>query len=279
MSVNHYSAMMCLKELATGGVTANKLQDAFKKAHAAAHVKTVPSNEEIAAMVPKYLCVLPNGHAGKCTKSPHGLFVDKKIGSKIDTAVYSTPGSDGAVVFNRSTRVFPITVGSEDERKYRVAQAGKKAPFAIPSCEASTPYDCATMAFDIIMITLSIKGIETSGPYASMYGNSRKEHIDFLSNYFKTYGRTIVNADGYLLCPVTGHVFRSEDLKDVSRTVMKETDAQLGHCEPRCDGKITIRATNCIWMSRKGNRIVGDNHFLEDAWKTDLQNILDFQAK
>jgi hypothetical protein len=266
---------MCLKELKPSTITGKTVIADYERAKP--HV--LYTLDDINAKIQNNMCVLPKDHSGKCCKAPHSsLFVDK-ISTKINTAVYSTPGNDGYIFKNRASRGHPITLTNEEQRKIKEKTGRAKIAFAIPLNESSTPFMMATVCFDLIIMTMMIADIAVSGTYEKIYRGAILKHRDFLVSHFSQFKRKIVNASGHLVCPVTGHAFRSCDLDGVSRTDIDEIDAQLGHCHPRSEDTITIRGLNCLWMTREGNRLVGAHNFLENVWVDRMQSILAFQSE
>lgn len=271
---DHYRTVMCLKEL--GSSIQKKTVEADYKKGKPYIDRTL---EDVVAKITKNLCVLPKGHGGACCKTPYKKIFTKKISGKIDVAVYSTPGNDGYIFKNRASRAHPITLTNEEQRKIKEKTGGVKLAFAIPLNESSTPFMMATMCFDLIVMTMMVSDIKTSGKNEKMFQDVLPIHQEFLKKHFAQFNRKIVNSDGHLICPVTGHVFHSSDLDDVSRTRILETDAQLGHCAPRSEDSVTIRGLNCLWMTREGNRLVGDHSFLENKWLDRICSIAAFHGK
>jgi hypothetical protein len=272
---DHYRSVMCLKELSSYSIRKKTVEADYNKG------KTYIDRtlEDVLAKIEKNLCVLPKGHGGACCKTPYKNIFTKKISGKFDVAVYSTPGNDGYIFKNRASRGHPITLTNEEQRKIKEKTGGAKLAFAIPLNESSTPFMMATMCFDLIVMTMMVSDIKTSGKYEKMFQDVLPIHQDFLKKHFAQFNRKIVNSDGHLICPVTGHVFHSSDLDDVSRTRILETDAQLGHCAPRSEDTVTIRGLNCLWMTREGNRLVGDHSFLENKWLDRICSIAAFHGK
>ena len=85
------------------------------------------------------------------------------------------------------------------------------------------------------------------------------------------------SAAGKTICVVTGEECRVEDFVGVGRDMRvecRDTDVQLGHVDARRDTALSIRGGNLLPMSRRGNLIMGERNFMEDAWVDELRRII-----
>jgi hypothetical protein len=67
-----------------------------------------------------------------------------------------------------------------------------------------------------------------------------------------------------------------KDFADVTRDVrvdIRDEDIQMGHIESRSEEQSSIRGGNLVFMSRRGNLIIGERNFLENVWKDELRAI------
>jgi hypothetical protein len=226
------------------------------------------------------LCVLPPGHKGNCNRIPN-IFkkndtTDKLIAS-INHSIYTTPGNDDIVYKNRASRLFPVVLCGTEEKKIRDKKINKKC--AIPLKEASTPENNRNACIDWYTFIVNIKGIDehldTTKPLFKEIMNmldKNKKHL------IKVYSpRKIFDEDGYTMCVITQKTCDIKDFSDISRdnrTIILDTDIQLGHNEPRSDSYISIRGENLLPMTRIGNIIIGDKKFTEDIWLEGLYGIV-----
>lgn len=221
------------------------------------------------------LCVLQKEHKGKCSFNPHVKMFNEKVHNKINTSIYETPGNDGYVYKNRSSRLHPIAIPCELERK--IKNKDVKLKCAIPIKEMSTPYFLACAYTDLISLIFSMKDI---GEYVkeddeySDYKDYLITHKLNLEIYYIKFDRKIFSDYGFLVCPVSQKEILAVHAFLDNRINTSENDVQLGHCEPKNEYNVTIRGLNLLLMSRFGNRIIGDNNFLENKWVDDLKQIV-----
>lgn len=238
--------------------------------------RTSNTFEEIKGNLKKHLCVLPLAHTGKCCKTPHKvLFVGDGLSNKFDTGIYSTPGNNGIIFKNRASRLFPIAITDSSERQ--IKNKNNRLACCIPLKDRSNPLMLASAYLDCLIICNSISDIErikTDHPYWVLYKDILPTHKTHLANYFAIRNRSQFNQEGKTICPVTGYRFTVDDFTRDSRIANKETDPQLGHCLARSEERYTIRGFNISFMSREGNRLIGDHDFFKSVWIDKLKNIV-----
>ena len=250
-----------------------------------AHQKLSPyitnSVDEIISKIQLPLCILQIGHFGKCCTSIHKKLLSNlpKTHNKIDTSVFQTPGNDDYVYKNRSNRNFPIPLSTSFEKKIRDKKI--KLSCAIPLKDFSTSLMQVGAYLDFITFTTSVRGVRdtiddtdlTTEKYLQLIQNHKK----VLNDFYASKGRRVFNAEGYTICPVSGYEFTLEDISRDSRFAPVFSDVQLGHCAPRCDTAFTVRGFNTCFMSREGNRYIGDDDFFENVWITKMRAVIAFQ--
>ena len=225
-----------------------------------------------------HVCVLPLGHAGKCCKNPHmKMFKKGALTNKFDTGIYSTPGNDAAIYKNRAPRLHPIAITDDFERK--IKEKEKKMACCIPLKDRSTPLMLASAWLDCLVICASVSDInlikDDGHEYWVWYKDLIVSHKKQISSYFEARNRAQFDkTSGFTICPVNGYLFTVSDFTRDSRVAPKETDAQLGHCLARKESRYTIRGFNISFMSREGNRLVGDHDFFDDDWIDGLKRIV-----
>jgi len=261
----HMYDWMCMNEIKTK--CNDKLIDEIKK---------IENYVEGDIIYKHKLCVLQKNHKGKCSFSPHvKIFNEDKIHSKINTSIYETPGNDGYVFKNRSSRLYPIAIPCDLERK--IKNKDIKLKCAIPIKEMSTPYFLACAFTDLITFILHMRDINkfvSDDIEYDEYKTFLKTHKINLEEYYKRFNRVVFNEFNFIVCPVTKKEILTGNAFVDNRINNTENDVQLGHCEPKNEYNVTIRGLNLLLMSRCGNRIVGDNNFLENKWINDLKEIL-----
>lgn len=228
-------------------------------------------------------CVLPKGHVGKCKTNMNNIFkkskTTDKIISSIDLAIYSTPGNDDYVFKNRSSRLYPYCLTSEQEKKIRDKKIKKKC--AIPKKDTSTPRYLAEAYIDWITFIINVHDIKEHidiDTYMKLgikdILEKNKQHLIYFYN-----NRKIFDNDGNSICVITSRKINLVDIADINRDNrinIKDTDIQIGHNIPRSDEYVTIKGCNLLPMSRRGNLIIGDNIFTENKWIDELKNILSY---
>jgi hypothetical protein len=226
-------------------------------------------------------CVLPKGHVGKCYININNIFkknkTTKKLIGSMENAIYVTPGNDDYVYKNRSSRLYPYCLTSEQEKKIREKSIKKKC--AIPKKDASTPRYLAEAYIDWMTFIINIPDIQEhididkykESGIKDVLEKNKQHLIKFYNN------RKIFDDDGNSICVITRAKIKLDDVADISRdnrVCIKDTDVQLGHNIPRSDEYITIKGCNLLPMSRKGNLLIGENIFTENKWIDELKNIL-----
>jgi len=237
------------------------------------------SNKDILDVNRPKLCILPLGHSGDC-KHTFEIFKKnsktKKLKTSIEQAIYSTPGDDDYVYKNRASRLFPIVLTSKQEKQIRNKNIKLKS--AIPMREMSTPFLLATAYIDWITFILNVNDIDSLiNKNLKLYEHVKiyNDHKTYLQKYYKNYKRDVF-IDGCTICPITKRKIELIDIVDINRDNrfdISDYDIQLGHLESRCDECITIRGCNLLMMSRKGNRLIGENNFKDNAWILELIKI------
>jgi hypothetical protein len=257
----HYRNLLCLKPAPS---TANDVST-VSVAHEKLAGKITETLEEVLAKRQDFLCVLPKGHTGQCKHKPHSKFItNDTIGCKLDW-VYGGPGNNGNIYKNRYNRLDPIVVPDELEKKWKDKTVMLKC--AIPLSEASTSFMMAAAYLDYITFLFNVEGIEE-------YINTDYEHLsDFqaivhihgahLREHYARYDRTIFDEEGFTICPVTTDRIKPEHL--ANSDITDSSAVQLGHVVPRSETEFTIRGKNILFMTREGNRLVGDHVFTEDV--------------
>lgn len=269
----HYSSLMCLKPIAS-----RRRDKTVVEAHAKIADKIAETCDELMATQKSFLCVLPPGHGGKCTHTPHHQFIaNKVIAVKLDW-IYTTPGDDDYIYKNRCHRLFPIAVPDELEKQWR--NKNIKLKCAIPLREASAPLLMASAYLDYLALILRVEGIDEhmklDHPCISAIRQVAATHADHLAAHYAKFGRRIFDADGFSICPVTTDRITAAHL--ANNDIKEDAAVQLGHVIPRSETEFTIRGKNILLMSRKGNRIVGDNVFTDDVWLNCLRRIIAGQS-
>lgn len=272
---DHYRNIMCLKPVTTGTFQAQPFKTAITALESVATINQADIHEADFNQ-----CVLPKGHSGKCVKRLP-LFnkrdLAKKLTTSVDNCIYSTPGNDDYVYKNRASRLFPIQLTNAQEKQVRNKQ-GDKLKCAIPLKDASTSFLLATAYLDYITFVLSIHDIATvlDKVKQEQFADYIQSHKEFLAQHYATYSRSVFTTNGETICAVTKKVVSIIDFADVERDAridIRDEDIQMGHIETRSETRSSIRGGNLVFMSRRGNLIIGERNFLEDAWKEELRAI------
>lgn len=282
----YYKECMCLKDV--GGMQPGN--NTLKKHYGSISPYTVEDWDEVSSHQQKKKCVLPKGHTGRCS-CKMDIFIPSptsdKVTIKIEKSIYMTPGADDYLVKNRGSRLHPIAITKEQEKKIRGSWSegmkSKKLKCAIPLKEQSTPFMVASAYLDYIVSTCSIQGMEDHINKESRHFQLCKDmltkHKGFLEGYFEKFNRKIFDSDGHTICSVLGCKLRVEDFADPerdNRTDIRPTDIQMGHISSRCEDCYTVYGTNIVMMTRRGNLIIGEHSFIEDTWINELKGICSF---
>ena len=268
-----YSEIMCLKDVPDLSRT-SVIYEAFGK------LKAFINNtiEDVLSHRKTHVCVRAKGHSGKCATGDNTAYIKKIITSneilnKI-SYLYITPGNDDVVYKNRSSRLFPIALSAALESVIR--NKNIKLKCAIPLSEASTPWMIATNYLDYMTLLLNVKDIDS---LADVNSDEYKElktmtaiHKLKIIDYFGQYNRKLFDADGYTICPVTRRLLTPEQFTITDR--VSHNSIQLGHVIPRSNTQYTIRGMNVLFMTRRGNTILGDHSFIDDVWVHELKDIV-----
>ena len=124
-----------------------------------------------------------------------------------------------------------------------------------------------------------VKDLLTADEHKQTYLEYFDSHKRFLTDYYQCFNRKIFDPNGNTICCITGHQLCMSDISDITRDNrfdIKDTDLQMGHNIPRQEGFITIRGCNLIPMSRRGNLIIGEKVFTENAWVDELRRICSY---
>lgn len=265
----YYRAILCCKP-----IKERKQMSTLKTAYENIKQFTTTTYEELVAKSDGFLCVLPNGHTGSCCAKPH-VKMFSALKNKFDTGIYSTPGNDGYIFKNRHSRLFPIAIPDDFERK--IKNKNIKLQCAIPLKDKSTPLMLATAYFDYLVFVTNVRDISSiklEHEYWNLYENVLNSHKIKLIEYYAERNRKIFNDEGFTECSVNGYEFKTEDFVRDSRIAPLETDVQLGHCVSRKDTRYTIRGMNINVMTREGNRLVGDYDFFDETWINNLKKVV-----
>jgi len=268
----HYLGLLCLKDT-TSGPRYDESSDKYKET-----VTTMSGRENL-----KCKCVLPKGHNGKCKNNLNHLFkknaITEKLKTSISLATSSTPGNDDFVYKNRASRLHPIVLSSEEEKKIRNKNEKKK--YAIPLKDASSPILIAQSTIDWVTFMVNIEDIsehiehdnDENKDILSMLDRNKKHLI----SVFASSNREIFDRNGYSMCVITRNTIKLSDVSEPSRdnrVHILDSDIQLGHNFPRSEEYVSIRGENLIPMSRRGNLIIGERVFTQDIWVNELKNIV-----
>ena len=279
-----YKENFCLKPMSR-----MSREDTIKKSYDSIKPYISNSLEEVMSKNRGRLCILCKGHKGPCVCSMNNMFVTndvtKKLLSSIDLCIYTTPGADDYVYKNRATRLFPIMLSADNERKIR--NKSKKLRCSIPLREHTTPFMMATAYIDWMCYTLNIIDIKNSNiinpkmkeDIKHMYNFLTQQHKDFINEYFKSKKRRVFDEHGNTLCAIKQMPIKLNNMADVTRDnriAIDDNDIQMGHICSRKDDKFTICGVNLVMMTREGNRIIGEDSFLEDVWINKLRHIISF---
>tara|TARA_Y100000389_G_scaffold178371_1_gene191513 strand:- start:28420 stop:29394 length:975 start_codon:yes stop_codon:yes gene_type:complete len=271
---NHYRDTMCLKPFKCRCHSPKKQTDKLKSV-------AEFSDDDINDSYPDQLCVLSKGHAGRCSdKLPifNKSEAAKKTMKKIDLSIYTTPGNDDYIYINRRKRTFPIQLTSAEEKLIRNKQ-GTKLKCAIPLKDASTPFLLATAYFDYIIFVINIHDVASVidpvklAPFKKYIAH----HKNFLTQHYASFDRILFTpTEGHTICPITKLTVSMNDFADPERDTRydpRDNDIQMGHIESRSELCASVRGGNIAFMTRRGNAIIGERNFLEDTYKTEMQEI------
>jgi len=277
---NYYKICFCLKECGEYKIRENTLHEHYKNIQPYVY----NSFEDVKNHRKKHLCVLINGHTGKCTDKPiifkKNNITDKLVKS-IDGCIYQSPGNDDYVYKNRASRLHPIHIPKTIERLIR--NKNKKLKCAIPLCEYSTPFMLATAYIDWICYMVNIQDIqqfirtESNEQTLTFINTLQNQHKTFLNNHFIQFNRNIFDNNNNTICVIARNIVLTKHVSDPSRDNRIDIDAediQMGHIKSRNDNYFSVRGTNIVMMSRYGNRVIGEDSFIENVWIDKLKNIV-----
>jgi len=263
-----YEKNLCLKDIKTKIKITNEhyICDKFKD------IKKNNMNKK---------CVLPKGHVGKCKTNFNHIFkknkTTKKLNSSIELAIYNTPGNDDYVFKNRASRLYPYSLTSKQEKEIRDKKIKKKC--AIPKKDSSTPRNIVEAYIDWMTFNVNIHDIHEHIDNSEYEKSGIKELLEknkqYLINFYNN--RKIFDDDGNTICVITQIRTNLVDVVDINRDNrinIMDTDIQLGHNIPRNDEYITIKGCNLLFMSRRGNLLIGENIFTENIWIDEIKKII-----
>ena len=272
----HYTGLMCMKVTKYGpnNPTPENLE---------CIVGTGITNESRENL--KHVCVMPIGHEGKCCHDlAASLFVKNDLTAKLNTsivkAIYFTPGNDDYVYKNRSSRLFKSALSKTHEKEVRNKEIKKRC--AIPLKDASTPILLAQAYLDWVTFVVSIDGIEqhlntTHPQFESVFSMVQKNKTKLHAHYYGLHDRIVFDTNGFTICVITREKCSLDDFADPNRdnrVIIKDTDIQMGHNNPRSESYSSIRGENLVPMSRRGNLIIGEKIFTENIWIDELHRIV-----
>ena len=135
--------------------------------------------------------------------------------------------------------------------------------------DASSPLLLAQSYLDWFTFIINIEGIgELIDNIPLEIKDMLTKHKKYLIDYYS--GRKIFGSHGHTICVITSQRCKLEDFADPSRdnrVDIRNTDIQVGHNQPRSDEYVSIRGTNLLPMSRRGNLLIGENIFTENIKK------------
>jgi len=277
---NYYNHFFCLKECGKYITGKETLRKHYK------NIEPFISNsfEEVHNHSQKQLCILIKNHTGKCTDKAD-IFkkntTSNKLVKSIDQCIYKAPGNDDYVYKNRAPRLHPIHIPKSIERQIR--NKTKKLKCAIPLCEYATPFMLATAYIDWLCYIINIQDIEPliqtelNEDYNNFISILKNQHKTFIKDYFIQFNRNIFDANNNTICVISQNVILTKDVSDPSRDNrinINPEDIQMGHIKSRNDMYFTVRGLNITMMSRYGNRVIGEDSFIENIWIDKLKNII-----
>lgn len=246
----YYSHSFCLKCIPGSGCRTRTVETSLSK------IKGYISDEANAFTNEEYLCVLPKGHSGRCRSNYNSPC---KVTKKKLEYIQTTEGAAGPLK-NRMSRLFPVRF-SKETAKYM--KAHKVYGAAIPIENASTPEGVATCLIDIYTYLQKVKG--------------EFVHPHFELNWFRLRARyPLISRDDTLVCPVTGEPITMDMIAKNARE--NETGVQIGHLNCRSERSFTIRGMNIFLMTRRGNRLVGEERFDSPHFRQRLRRVADYGA-
>lgn len=268
----YYSSILCLKECRGCG------ERTIKEAYGKMQPFITNSLEEVLEHNEAKLCILPKGHRGGCRAHCHSsLFTHSALQNSLSW-IYTTEGDDDYVYKNRASRTFPIAISDSFEKKIKDKDVRLRC--AIPLKNASSPLLLASAYLDYLTLHSYINGvvpyINSSFVEDNQFQSVFESHREHMQTHFSGYNRRIFNEIGHTLCPVMGTPIDIRSTLDNDRC--NPTGIQLGHVEPRNNESFTIRGLNLLIMTRTGNRLVGEHHFLGQEWLDILRNVIAFAS-
>jgi hypothetical protein len=181
--------------------------------------------------------------------------------------IFQSPGNDQYIYKNRTSRLFPIPIPKSYERI--INDKKNKLKCAIPLSDFTTPFMLATTYIDYMCYLLNVVDIhEHILVNKKIIDVMKTDHKDFIIEYFQKYNRILFDiSTKNTVCAITRNIILTKDIADITRDNridIKQSDIQLGHIISRRDTLFTIRGLNIVMMSREGNRIIGEENYIEN---------------
>jgi hypothetical protein len=153
-----------------------------------------------------------------------------------------------------------------------------KLKCAIPLSQASTPFMMATAYLDYLTLLMNVRDVDLiESPLVHRVKENLIQHKIFMDQFYRVRGRRIFNDEGFTVCPVRQielkrEFFENSDIKNFN-------SIQLGHVVPQNEEEFTIRGNNVLFMTRRGNLMVGDCDFLNDSWIREMETAARLQRE
>jgi hypothetical protein len=241
----YYERWFCLNSIPDSGVRKVTVAESLKE------LGTYISDTETDFEIRQCLCVLPNGHSGKCRMNYDCN--SKPLQKKLDY-VKITEGEAIGPLKNRASRIFPIcfSKSTASQLKHSVSKVG------IPISNSSTPEGISTCLIDIYTYIQKIRG--------KFKNIAFKHHWEYLKTKFPH-----ISKDDTLVCPVTGNPITLDMLSLNARE--HQDGIEMGHLNCRNEKRFTIRGMNVFLMTRLGNRLIGEERFDSQEFRDNMLRI------
>lgn len=251
----YYKKSFCLKITPALSVEKKTITESLKKLE-----PYISDNTETDFEIRQHLCVLPNGHPGKCKRDfIHELSqsdnpVDSYLKNKLKYVKNTEGDTKKGPVKNRLSRLFPICFSKStvSQLKNSVSHVG------IPISNSSTPEGISTCLIDIYTYIQKIKGKFTNIAF--------EHHWEYLKTQFPH-----ISKEDTLVCPVTGDPITLDMLSLNARE--NQDGIEMGHLDCRNEKIFTIRGMNVFFMTRFGNRLIGEERFDSQEFRDNMLRI------